>query len=86
MKGGGCRQGAYTGNQWGYARPFPEANAYATPIEGLYLCGSGCHPGGSIHFGPGYNAANRIAEDLGVEKWWPPYKIMGKPVLSSRPG
>lgn len=84
MKGGGCRQGAYTGNQWGYTRPFPEANAYATPIDGLYLCGSGCHPGGSIHFGPGYNAANRIAEDLGVPKWWPPYKIMGKPVLSSR--
>jgi phytoene dehydrogenase-like protein len=84
MVGGGCRQGAYTGNQWGYTRPFPEASAYATPIDGLYLCGSACHPGGSIHFGPGYNAANRIAEDLDIEKWWPGYRVQGKPMVSSR--
>ncbi len=84
MVGGGCRQGAYTGGQWGWNRPFPEANNYRTPIENLYLCGSACHPGGSIHFGPGYNCANAIAEDLGVEKWWPPYRIQGKPMVSSR--
>jgi phytoene dehydrogenase-like protein len=89
MVGGGCRQGAYTNNQWGYTRPFPEANSYRTPVEALYLCGSGCHPGGSIHFGPGYNCANAIAEDLTLEKWWPPYRIQGKPMISSgqqRPG
>jgi phytoene dehydrogenase-like protein len=85
MVGGGCRQGAYTGGQWGWSRPFPEANDYRTPIEGLYLCGSACHPGGSIHFGPGYNAANAIAEDLQVQKWWPPYRVQGKPMLSSTP-
>jgi phytoene dehydrogenase-like protein len=84
MVGGGCRQGAYTNGQWGYNRPFPEASGYRTPIEGLYLCGSGCHPGGSIHFGPGYNAANAIADDLGFDRWWPPYRISGKPVVSSR--
>jgi hypothetical protein len=48
------------------------------------MCGSACHPGGSIHFGPGYNAANVIVEDLGLQRWWPPYRIIGKPVLSSR--
>jgi len=84
MVGGGCRQGAYTNDQWGINRPFPEASGYRTPIEGLYMCGSACHPGGSIHFGPGYNAANVIVNDLGLERWWPPYKILGKPVLSSR--
>ena len=84
MAGGGCRQGAYTGGQWGWSRPFPEANNYRTPIENLYLCGSACHPGGSIHFGPGYNAANAIAEDLKVEKWWPPYRVQDKPMLASK--
>lgn len=84
MVGGGCRQGAYTGGQWGYTRPFAEASGYRTPIDGLYLCGSACHPGGSIHFGPGYNAANRIADDLGLEKWWEPYRVQGKPTLASR--
>ena len=77
-----ARQGAYTNGQWGYNRPFPEASGYRTPIEGLYLCGSGCHPGGSIHFGPGYNAANAIVTDLGLQRWWPPYRIQGKPVVS----
>ena len=86
MVGGGCRQGAYTNDQWGYNRPFPEASGYRTPIEGLYLCGSACHPGGSIHFGPGYNAANVIVTDLGLERWWPPYRIQGKPVGSSASG
>jgi phytoene dehydrogenase-like protein len=83
MVGGGCRQGAYTNNQWGYNRPFPEASGYRTPIEGLYLCGAACHPGGSIHFGPGYNAANAIADDLQLERWWPPYRVQGKPLVSS---
>jgi len=82
MVGGGCRQGAYTNGQWGYNRPFPEASGYRTPIEGLYLCGSGCHPGGSIHFGPGYNAAGIIVADLGLDRWWGPYRIQGKPVVS----
>jgi phytoene dehydrogenase-like protein len=83
MAGGGCRQGAYTNGQWGYDRPFPEASGYRTPVDGLYLCGSGCHPGGSIHFGPGYNAANAVADDLQLERWWPPYRIQGKPLLAS---
>ena len=37
---------------------------YATPIEGLYLCGAGTHPGGGVTGAPGHNAARRILDDL----------------------
>jgi phytoene dehydrogenase-like protein len=41
-------------------RPTPECARYQTPIEGLYLCGSGSHPGGGITCGPGALAASAI--------------------------
>lgn len=42
------------------ARPFPEAAQYRTPLGGLFLCGSGSHPGGGITCGPGALAAKAI--------------------------
>ncbi len=42
---------------WGHAR-------YRFGIDGLYLCGSGAHPGGGITGGPGQNAAREILKDL----------------------
>ena len=45
------------------ARPHPQAAQYATPVPGLYLCGSGTHPGGGVTGAPGYNAARRILKD-----------------------
>ena len=42
-------------------RPTPECARYRTPIEGLYLCGSGSHPGGGITCGPGNLAASVIS-------------------------
>jgi phytoene dehydrogenase-like protein len=42
-------------------RPTPECARYQTPIDGLYLCGSGSHPGGGITCGPGALAASVIA-------------------------
>jgi phytoene dehydrogenase-like protein len=45
------------------ARPHPEAAQYATPVPGLYLCGSGTHPGGGVTGAPGHNAAVRILAD-----------------------
>ena len=42
-------------------RPAPECARYHTPIDGLYLCGSGSHPGGGITCGPGALAASVIA-------------------------
>ncbi|MGD2037428.1 MAG: NAD(P)/FAD-dependent oxidoreductase, partial [Desulfobacterales bacterium] len=43
-------------------RPTPECARYHTPIKGLYLCGSGSHPGGGITCGPGALAAAIIAK------------------------
>ncbi len=51
-------------------RPLPELGQYRTPIERLYMAGSTQHPHGFITFGPGYNALQVIADDLGIEKWW----------------
>ncbi|MDG2459400.1 MAG: NAD(P)/FAD-dependent oxidoreductase [Luminiphilus sp.] len=44
-------------------RPHPNAAQYATPVKGLYLCGSGAHPGGGVTGAPGHNAARRILKD-----------------------
>ena len=44
-------------------RPHPQAAQYAMPVEGLYLCGSGAHPGGGVTGAPGHNAARRILAD-----------------------
>jgi phytoene dehydrogenase-like protein len=45
-----------------FMRPVPGWAAYDTPIENLYLCGSGTHPGGGITGLPGYYAAKRIVK------------------------
>jgi phytoene dehydrogenase-like protein len=37
---------------------------YRTPIAGLFMCGSGTHPGGGITAGSGQNAAREILGDL----------------------
>jgi phytoene dehydrogenase-like protein len=34
------------------------------PVEGLYLCGSGAHPGGGVTGLPGRNAARAVLSDL----------------------
>lgn len=56
-------------------RPFPGCKPYRTPIEGLYLCGSGTHSMGNITGAPGYNAARVICEDLGIKPWWQPVDL-----------
>ena len=43
-----------------FMRPLPGWARYGTPIENLYLCGSGTHPGGGVTGLPGYYAAKRI--------------------------
>ncbi len=45
-------------------RPHPKAAQYRTPVQDLYLCGSGAHPGGGVTGAPGHNAARRVIEDL----------------------
>jgi phytoene dehydrogenase-like protein len=43
-----------------FMRPVPGWAGYSTPIDNLYLCGSGTHPGGGISGLPGYYAAKTI--------------------------
>ena len=64
--------GAFTQDQIGYHRPFPGAGAYRTHVDGLYLCGSSSHPGGNVTGLPGYNAAQVILGDLGIQADWMP--------------
>lgn len=44
-------------------RPIPSCARYTTPISGLYLCGSGSHPGGGITCMPGYLGAKMILKN-----------------------
>jgi len=46
-----------------FMRPVPGWSQYRTPVEGLYLCGAGAHPGGGVTGAPGYNAAHRVLQD-----------------------
>jgi phytoene dehydrogenase-like protein len=46
-----------------FMRPVPGYARYRTPLEGLYLCGSGTHPGGGLSGAPGYNAQREILKD-----------------------
>jgi phytoene dehydrogenase-like protein len=45
-------------------RPLLGLARYRMPLRGLYLCGSGAHPGGGVTGGPGANAAREILTDL----------------------
>ena len=45
-------------------RPLLGHARYRLPLHGLYLCGSGAHPGGGVTGGPGANAAREILADL----------------------
>ena len=57
--------GEMTLNQQLVLRPAPGWSQYRTPIAGLYLCGSGAHPGGGITGAPGRNAARAVLADRG---------------------
>jgi phytoene dehydrogenase-like protein len=46
-----------------FMRPVAGWSQYRTPIEGLYLCGAGAHPGGGVTGAPGYNAAHQVLRD-----------------------
>jgi phytoene dehydrogenase-like protein len=47
-----------------FMRPVAGYGQYRTPIEGLYLCGAGTHPGGGVTGAPGYDAAREVLRDL----------------------
>src|SRR5688572_4557277 len=66
MRAGDLLVGSFANGQVGYDRPFRGAGQYRTGIEGLYLCGSCCHPGGNVTGLPGYNAAHVVRADLAL--------------------
>ena len=46
-------------------RSLPGCAPYRTPVSGLYMCGSGMHPGGEVSGAPGHNAAHAVIRDRG---------------------
>ena len=72
MRRGAIKHGDYSPIQLGCFRPNQECSTTRTPIEGLYACGVSTYPGGLVLGGSGYLGANKVAEDLGVAKWWKP--------------
>ncbi len=57
---GATTQGEMTLDQILFMRPVPGASRYQTPLQGLYLCGAGTHPGSGIAGGPGWLAARQV--------------------------
>jgi phytoene dehydrogenase-like protein len=63
LTGGNIFHGEMSLDQMFVMRPVAGSARYSTPIRGLYLCGSGTHPGGGVMGAPGYNAAHQILKD-----------------------
>jgi phytoene dehydrogenase-like protein len=62
--GGDIFHGALTLNQLFSSRPMLGHGDYRGPLKGLYMCGSGTHPGGGVTGAPGHNAAREIIADF----------------------
>jgi phytoene dehydrogenase-like protein len=75
MREGDFHVGALIPEQLGANRPLPGLGNYRTPIEKLYLTGSATHPSGTITGAPGYNTAQVLARDLGIDIWWNPPNV-----------
>ncbi len=65
LVGGDIFHGALSLDQLFSARPVLGHANYRMPVAGLYLCGSGAHPGGGVTGVPGMNAAREILRDAG---------------------
>ena len=63
ITGGNIFHGEMSLDQMFVMRPVAGWARYRTPIRGLYLCGSGAHPGGGVMGAPGYNAAREMLKD-----------------------
>jgi phytoene dehydrogenase-like protein len=61
---GNIFHGEITPDQSFNLRPLAGHSDYRTPLAGLYLCGSGAHPGGGVTGIPGHNCAKVVLEDL----------------------
>ncbi|XP_051140411.1 uncharacterized protein LOC127257908 isoform X8 [Andrographis paniculata] len=64
LTGGNIFHGAMGLDSLFLMRPVKGWSSYRTPLQGLYLCGSGTHPGGGVMGAPGRNAAHVVIEDI----------------------
>lgn len=64
LTGGNIFHGAMGLDSLFLMRPIKGWSSYRTPLRGLYLCGSGAHPGGGVMGAPGRNAALTVLQDL----------------------
>ncbi len=62
LSGGHWHQAELALDQFMFVRPVPGATRYALPLDGLFLCGAGTHPGGGVSGLPGMNAAGVILQ------------------------
>ncbi len=60
ISGGHWHHAELAMDQFFMLRPVPYAAQYHTPVNGLYLCGAGSHPGGGVMGSAGRNAARAI--------------------------
>lgn len=61
---GNIFHGALSLHQLAWARPAPGFSDYRTPLKGLYICGSGAHPGGGVMGAAGRNCAKIVMQDI----------------------
>ncbi|HVF18351.1 MAG TPA: NAD(P)/FAD-dependent oxidoreductase [Steroidobacteraceae bacterium] len=66
--GGDIFHGALSLDQMFSARPMLGHGNYRGPLPGLYMCGSGTHPGGGVTGAPGHNAARESLSDFRRKK------------------
>nr|XP_043615447.1 pyridine nucleotide-disulfide oxidoreductase domain-containing protein 2 [Erigeron canadensis] len=64
LTGGNIFHGAMGLDSLFLMRPVKGWSNYRTPLRGLYLCGSGAHPGGGVMGAPGRNAARVVIDDI----------------------
>jgi phytoene dehydrogenase-like protein len=64
LPNGDIFHGALTLDQLFSTRPMLGYANYRMPVPGIYLCGSGAHPGGGVTGAPGHNAAQAVIADL----------------------
>ena len=64
LVGGDIFHGALSLDQLFSARPMLGYGNYRGPLQGLYMCGSGTHPGGGVTGAPGHNAAREVLSDF----------------------
>lgn len=80
LVGGDIFHGRMTPDQLYWARPAWGHAQYRTPLDGLYLCGSGAHPGGGVSGAPGHNAARAILGDRRLRE-----RRIGRPATRPQP-